>query len=119
MVTTLMSSIMSKASFVMNQMRKFFQDVFSKHEPKDNQSVQQILFCFGLIFFIALILVQHRDISRYALPLLPIALITFEKFFTSKKFLIVLIVLIPAIYAYAWNFMLVNVAPISDWAPFL
>ena len=119
MVTTLMSSIMSKTSFVMNQMRKFFQDVFSKYEPKDNQSVQQILFCFSLIFFIALILVQHRDISRYALPLLPIALITFEKFFTSKKFLIVLIILIPAIYAYAWNFMLVNVAPIADWTPFL
>lgn len=77
------------------------------------------VFYFMLIFFIAIISVQHRDISRYALPLLPFALIAFEKFFTSKKFLIVLIILLPAIYLYAWNFMLYNIAPISDWTPFL
>lgn len=76
-------------------------------------------FYFMLVFFIATILVQHRDISRYSLPMLPFAVIAYEKFFTSKKFLLVLILLLPAIYLYAWNFLLYNVAPITDWRPFL
>lgn len=77
------------------------------------------VFYFMLIFFLATISIQHRDLSRYALPMLPFALIAFEKLFTSKKFLIVLIILLPAIYLYAWNFMLYNIAPITDWSPFL
>ncbi|MFA6017250.1 MAG: hypothetical protein WC744_04135 [Patescibacteria group bacterium] len=76
-------------------------------------------FYFGLIFFIATLFVQHRDISRYSLPLWPLALIALERFFTSKKFLIILIILLPAIFLFAWNFLLYNVMPISDWAPFL
>ncbi|PJA55822.1 hypothetical protein CO165_01535, partial [Candidatus Roizmanbacteria bacterium CG_4_9_14_3_um_filter_33_18] len=76
-------------------------------------------FYFGLVFFTATLFVQHRDISRYALPLWPLALITFENFFTSKKFLIIFIILLPAIFLFAWNFLNYNVMPISDWAPFL
>lgn len=74
---------------------------------------------FGLIFFIAATFVQHRDIGRYTLPLWPLACIAFEKFFTSKKFLIVLAILLPAIFLYGWNFMLYNVMPIGEWMPFL
>lgn len=77
------------------------------------------IFYFLFFFFFALIFVEHRDVSRYSLPMLPFALITFEKFFTSKKFLIVLIFFIPAIYFFAWNFLLYNTAPIADWSPFL
>lgn len=76
-------------------------------------------FYFSLIFFIAATFVQHRDISRYALPLWPLTCIAFEKFFTSKKFLLVAIILIPAIYLYAWNFLLNNQMPISNWQPYL
>ncbi len=76
-------------------------------------------FYFGLVFFTATLFVQHRDISRYSLPLWPLALIAFEKFFTSKKFLIVFIILLPAIFLFAWNFLLYNVMPISDWSAFL
>lgn len=76
-------------------------------------------FYFGLVFFIATLFVQHRDISRYSLPLWPLTLITFEKFFTSKKFLIIFIILLPAIFLFAWNFLLFNTMPISDWAAFL
>jgi hypothetical protein len=77
------------------------------------------IFYFMVVFFLAIISVQHRDISRYSLPLLPFALIAFEKFFTSKKFLICLILLLPAIYLYSWNFLIYNTAPIGDWTPFL
>ena len=76
-------------------------------------------FYFGLVFFTATLFLQHRDISRYSLPLWPLALIAFEKFFTSKKFLIIGIILLPAIFLFAWNFLLYNVMPISDWSAFL
>ena len=76
-------------------------------------------FYFGLVFFTATLFVQHRDISRYSLPLWPLAVIAFEKFFTSKKFLIIFVILLPAIFLFAWNFLNYNVMPISDWAPFL
>ncbi|EKE15482.1 MAG: hypothetical protein ACD_12C00002G0001, partial [uncultured bacterium] len=62
-------------------------------------------FYFSLVFFMATLFVQHRDISRYSLPLWPLALIAFEKFFTSKKFLIIFIILLPAIFLFAWNFL--------------
>jgi len=72
-----------------------------------------------VIFFAAIISVEHRDISRYSLPLLPFVLIAYEKFFTSKKFLLTLLILIPAIYFYSWNMMTHNIAPITDWKAFL
>lgn len=76
-------------------------------------------FYFSLVFFVATTFIQHRDISRYSLPLWPLASIAFEKFFTSKKFLIIFLILLPAIFLYAWNFLPYNVMPISDWAAFL
>lgn len=86
---------------------------------EEHQRIKLAFFYFATIFFIAIISVQHRDIARYSLPLLPIALITFEKFFTSRKFLIVLIFVLPAVYAFAWNFMLTNAAPITEWSIFM
>ena len=82
-------------------------------------SKHRSFFYFGLVFFTATLFVQHRDISRYSLPLWPLALIAFEKFFTSKKFLIIFVILLPAIFLYAWNLLLYNVMPISDWSAFL
>ncbi len=76
-------------------------------------------FYFALVFFIATTFIEHRDISRYSLPLWPLALIAFERFFTSKKFFIAFVILLPAIFYYAWNFMGYNVMPISNWAPYL
>lgn len=83
------------------------------------KSHQRSIFYFGLVFLTATIFVQHRDIARYSLPLWPLTLIAFPRFFTSKRFLIVFIILLPAIYLYAWNFMLYNVMPITDWTPYI
>lgn len=74
---------------------------------------------FTLIFFVATLFIQHRDIARYSLPLWPLSCIAFEKFFTSKKFGYALIVLLPGIYLYALNFILSNVMPVANWKPFL
>lgn len=77
------------------------------------------LFYFPLLFFIFGSFVQHRDLSRYLLPLWPFAAIAFEKVLTSKKFIVALLILIPAIYFYAWNFLLYNIIPVADWRPFI
>lgn len=83
------------------------------------RSTYRSFFYFTLVFFTATVFIQHRDISRYSLPLWPMAAIAFERFFTSKKFLLIAVILLPAIYLYAWNFLLFNVMPIANWAPFL
>lgn len=95
----------------------FFMYVLTIYSLKDSK--HRSFFYFSLIFFTATIFVQHRDIARYSLPLWPFACIVFEKFFSSKRFLIVLIFLIPALLMYSWNFLLHNVMPIADWGPFL
>ncbi len=77
------------------------------------------LFYFALTFFVATTFVQHRDIARYSLPLWPLAVIAFERMLTSKKFALAALIVLPAIYLYAWNFIGHNVAPIANWKPFL
>ncbi|MCR4326107.1 MAG: hypothetical protein NUV52_00435, partial [Candidatus Roizmanbacteria bacterium] len=76
------------------------------------------LFYISAVFMFFVVMVQHKDIARYSIPMLPGALIAGEKFFTSKAFIVVSLFLLPALYFYAWNFMLENRAPITDWAPF-
>lgn len=78
------------------------------------------MFYFALLFFISILFVQHRDIARYSLPIWPLAVIAFNKFFTSKAFLIIfLAIILPASLFYSWNFLLFNIMPIADWGPFL
>lgn len=76
-------------------------------------------FYFSLVFFLAIIFVQHRDIPRYSLPLWPMAIIAFKDFFRTKKFLIVFFFLLPAIFLFAWNFIIYNILPVSNWAAYL
>ncbi|MCS7093048.1 MAG: hypothetical protein NZL96_01285 [Patescibacteria group bacterium] len=76
-------------------------------------------FYFSLIFFLAILFVQHRDISRYSLPLWPMAVIAFEGFFTSREFLLVFLFLLLAIFLYAVNFASYNLIPLTQWQPFL
>ncbi len=82
-------------------------------------SKHRSFFYFSLVFYMAILFVQHRDIPRYSLPLWPMAAVAFEKFFTSKKFLIIFIILLPAIYLFGWNFIIFNIMPVSNWKPFL
>ncbi len=82
-------------------------------------STYKSFFYFALIFFTATLFVQHRDISRYSLPLLPLSVIAFESFFTSKQFRIIFGILLFGIFMYTWNFLIYNIMPISEWLPFL
>lgn len=74
---------------------------------------------FAVVFFTATLFVAHRDLARYSLPLVPFSLIAFDKFIQKKEFKIALLIILPAIYLYAFNFIAGNVAPLSDWAPYL
>lgn len=78
-----------------------------------------ILFLFPTIFYLSILFVSHRDISRYLLPAIPFLLIGGEKFFTSKKFLLALVILLPALFLYAINFIAFNTMPLADWTPYL
>ena len=73
---------------------------------------------FVLTYFTASAFVAHRDISRYVLPTFPFILIAFEKMLNSKEFKIILPIILLAIYLYAQNFILSNIAPIADWRGF-
>jgi Gpi18-like mannosyltransferase len=66
------------------------------------------LWQFGVIaltFFIPLIFLQHSDISRYAIPLLPFAFIAYSEVIEKKEFTWATILMSPAIMMYAINFM--------------
>ncbi|OGE37399.1 hypothetical protein A3B45_03375 [Candidatus Daviesbacteria bacterium RIFCSPLOWO2_01_FULL_39_12] len=69
---------------------------------------------FVLTYLAAATLIAHRDISRYLLPVTPFVIIAFEKILTSKEFKIILPIIILAIYLYAQNFILQNIAPIPN-----
>lgn len=79
----------------------------------------QVIAFFMVIFLLPLTFVEHRDISRYGLPLIPFVLIIFEKFLTDRRFYIAVLFVLPAIYLYAINFILQNTSPITEWLPFL
>lgn len=74
----------------------------------------KVLGIYVLTYVGASLLVAHRDISRYILPVFPFALIAFEKVLISKEFKIVLGILILGIYLYAQNFLIQNTAPIPN-----
>ena len=74
---------------------------------------------FAGVFFTATLLVAHRDLARYSLPIMPFALIAFDKYIQKKEFKIALLIVIPAIYLYAVNFIGGNTAPVADWTPYL
>lgn len=77
-----------------------------------------IMFLFPLIFFLAIIFVAHRDISRYSAPIYPFAIIAFNNFLRKKEFKILFLILLPAIYLYSINFISQNTAPVADWTPY-
>lgn len=75
---------------------------------------------WGLIYGGVLLLVAHRDLARYSLPVAPIALLGYVPWIAKVKpqvWVILAILLIP-IYLLGWQFVVANIAPISDWSVF-
>lgn len=78
-----------------------------------------IVTVYPAIFTLAALLVAHRDISRYIVPVYPFLILAFGKFLSKKSVKIIFLILIPAIVLYAVNFVAGNTAPIADWTPYL
>lgn len=68
-------------------------------------------------FLASLIFVSHRDISRYSLPLAPLAILAFSPILKDKKVRLLMIVVFVPAYLYSINFISQNIVPISNWSP--
>lgn len=78
-----------------------------------------IITLFPAIYTLASILVAHRDVSRYIAPVYPFMLLAFAPLLEQKFFKYIFILILPAVYFYAVNFVIGNTAPIADWTPYL
>ncbi len=78
-----------------------------------------IEYYFAGLFFLSTLFIAHRDISRYILPIAPLALIGWDNLIQKKEFKMIAYLLIIPILLFTWNFLLNNTAPIADWAPYL
>jgi hypothetical protein len=66
---------------------------------------------FGLVYYLPLIFLQHTDMSRYAVPLMPLVFIAFAEILAAPAWTWASLLTSPAIFAYATNFILNNRAP--------
>lgn len=71
------------------------------------------------VFFLSILFVSHRDLARYALPIVPFLFIGFSEFLTRKEFGWALVLLAIPIYLFGIAFIAGNVTPIPDWGPLL
>ena len=65
----------------------------------------------ALMYALPLPFLVHEDINRYSLPLLPFVFIAHHRLLSSKNFLIILSVFIPAIIIFSINYALLNLSP--------
>jgi len=64
----------------------------------------------AIVYYAQLAFLDHPDISRYALPLLPIMALSFSDVLSKKSVYIPMFLCTPMIYLYAVNFMQWNIA---------
>lgn len=65
----------------------------------------------GLVFYLPLLTLQHTDISRYSLSLLPFAWVAYYRFLSRRGVLLSLLLLLPAVILYSADFIQHNRAP--------
>lgn len=99
-------------SFPSNNIETFWQEVnaydYVLYLGASLLMFKKKLWQFGIIaltFFIPLIFLQHSDISRYAIPLLPFAFIAYSEIIEKKEFTWATLLMSPAVMLYAINFM--------------
>ncbi len=85
--------------------------------PKEYKQLRM----FGLIYGLTLLMVAHRDLARYALPLSPLVWLGYEKLLDliPRKYLSYALMILIPIYLLGWQFVLKNVQPINNWQVFL
>lgn len=63
------------------------------------------LFSFVLVYFVFTLTIQHRDIARYILPIMPVLIGAASPIFEKKSVQFALLMVFPAIYWYVVNFI--------------
>jgi hypothetical protein len=71
------------------------------------------------IFFFSLLFVSHRDVIRYALPIIPFLFAAFSDTLRRPEFKYIFFLLLIPVYLFSLAFISQNVMPISNWKPFL
>lgn len=79
----------------------------------------KMLAWFVGVFFVSTLFVSHRDIIRYALPIVPFIMIGWKDLISRTEFKLAMVLIIIPIYLFSVVYISQNVMPISDWAPFL
>lgn len=76
---------------------------------------------YGVIYGLVLLMVAHRDLARYALPVAPVVYLGYSELITQvhKKYYWLLVMALIPIYLFGWQFVLSNVQPINDWSALL
>lgn len=74
---------------------------------------------FVTLFFSTILFVAHRDLMRYALPMVPFLFVAFSKYMKTTQFKIAFVILVIPIFLFALAFISNNVMPISNWGPLL
>ena len=64
----------------------------------------------SLVFYIPLLFLFHVDVSRYALPLLPVLFLAFSDSLSKKSVYITLLACIPLVYLFAIGYININLA---------
>lgn len=80
---------------------------------------KSVEFVFGSVFFATTLFVSHRDIARYILPIMPLALMGYKDVVETKEFKWILALLVIPVFLYAIGFISGNTMNISDWTPYL
>lgn len=80
---------------------------------------QYTMASFVGIFFTSILFVAHRDLMRYALPIVPFLYVAFAKYLSTRQFKIAFLILIIPTFLFALVFISNNVMPISNWGPLL
>ena len=74
---------------------------------------------FAGIFILSILFVAHRDIVRYALPVVPFIIKAYSNTLITKEFKIAFAVITIPIFLFSLAYISQNTMPISNWAPFL
>lgn len=73
---------------------------------------------YGVLYGLILLMISHRDLARYALPIAPVMFLGLAPVLREKYLKWTLLLLIP-IYLLGWQFVVENVQPVSDWSQLL
>lgn len=71
------------------------------------------------IYFASILFVSHRDLLRYALPIVPFIILAFSETLIKKEFKWTIVFLTIPIYLFSLSFISQNIMPIGNWAPLL